>query len=370
MSLSNIEWFLKEELENRIEIGNLRTLPSPLLGIDFCSNDYLGFANHPPAELTNVVSGKSGSSSSRLIAGNLQELIDTEAYISEAHQSQATLLFNSGYAANTGLLSAIGDRYSVFIYDEYCHASIIDGMRLSFAKRVKFKHNDMDSLRAALITSKTERRYIVVESVYSMDGDAVDVDSIMTMAREFDAELIVDEAHAIGVLGPENKGLFHGKNVFAKVLTFGKALGLHGAAVLGSQTLINFLVNFSRPFIYTTAMPPDNAKKIMKAYEAVKNTDRTIQLHSRIVKYKHLVNELGLHKCMSLNEGPIQVLMFPGNQAAKELASGLIASGLDVKAILSPTVSEGKERLRISLHAYNQDSEIEFLLKKILELKS
>ncbi|HEY1046024.1 MAG TPA: 8-amino-7-oxononanoate synthase [Bacteroidia bacterium] len=370
MSLTNTESFLREELESRKETGNLRALPSPLIGVDFCSNDYLGFAHYPPTELTNLVQGKSGSSSSRLIAGNLQELIDTETYLSKAHQSEAALLFNSGYAANTGLLSAIGDKHSLFIYDEYCHASIIDGMRLSFAKRVKFKHNDIDSLRAALITSKAERRFIVIESVYSMDGDAVDVESIMTMAREFDAELIVDEAHAIGVSGPENKGLFHGKNVFAKVLTFGKALGLHGAAVLGSQTLIDFLVNFSRPFIYTTAMPPDQAKKIMQAYEAVKNTDRTIQLHSRIVKYKQLVTELGLQKCMSLNEGPIQVLMLPGNQAAKEFASTLSKSGLDVKAILSPTVPEGKERLRISLHAFNEDSEIEFLLKKIHELKS
>ena len=370
MPLSKTESFLRQELEKRLENGNLRVLPEPLSGIDFCSNDYLGMAHHAPLEFSTVVSSKFGSGSARLIAGNLQELMDTETYIAKIHLCEAALLFNSGYVANTGLLSAIGDKHTVFIYDEYCHASIIDGMRLSFAKRVKFKHNDMDSLRAALITSKAERRYIVVESVYSMDGDSVNVESVMRLAKEFDAELIVDEAHAIGVSGPEFMGLFHGQTVFARVMTYGKAMGLHGAAVLGSRTLIDFLINFSRPFIYTPAMSPDNATKIMSSYEVLKTYERSVSLHSNIYKYKQLVRELGLYKLMSMNDGPIQVLMVHGNHAAKSMATALIATGIDVKAILSPTVPEGKERIRISLHAYNTESEIEFLLKQIQMLNS
>lgn len=370
MSLSKAEWFLREELESRFENGNLRTLTGPLSGIDFCSNDYLGMANHAPIEFSTAVSGKFGSGSARLIAGNSREIVETEAYLAKVHQCEAALLFNSGYAANTGLLSAIGDKHTVFIYDEYCHASIIDGMRLSFAKRVKFKHNDLDSLRAALITCRAERRFIVVESIYSMDGDQVDVDGLLNMAREFDAELIVDEAHAIGVSGPDFMGLFHGHAVFAKVMTYGKAMGLHGAAVLGSRTLIDFLINFSRPFIYTTAMSPDHAKKIMLSYEVIKSNERTESLILKINKYKQLVIDLGLNKCMSLNHGSIQVWMVRGNQAAKSMASALNKAGIDVKAILSPTVPEGKERIRISLHAFNTENEIEFLLKQIQMLMS
>jgi 8-amino-7-oxononanoate synthase len=243
------------------------------------------------------------------------------------------------------------------------HASIIDGIRLSHAKRHSFKHNNLDSLEKRLKAAQGNC-YVVVESVYSMDGDLAPLAELAQLVEQYNAALIVDEAHALGVFG---KGLINELNlhdkVLARVITFGKALGCHGAIVLGSTELRKYLINFARSFIYTTAAPIHQLVTIKKGYHLLsESTDIIDQLQSNIQLYSRLMfNSLDSKNSQSA----IKTVIIGGNQPTKDMAIKIQRAGFDLRAILSPTVSEGTERLRICLHAYNSKEEITQLINTI-----
>jgi 8-amino-7-oxononanoate synthase len=361
--------FIQQKLQSRQQAGSYRQLKQPTDLIDFCSNDYLGFARS--AELHELVNAEidshktflNGSTGSRLLAGNTGYAEDLETDIAYYHNAEAGLLFNSGYDANLGLLSSLPQRGDTVIHDELAHASIIDGIRLSHAKRLSFKHNDLDSLEQRL-KAVQGNCYIVVESVYSMDGDLAPLTELAQLVEQYNASLIVDEAHALGVFG---KGIVNELNlhdkVLARVITYGKALGCHGAIVLGNLDLRNYLINFARSFIYTTAAPFHQLVTIKMAYQMLSQSQLLVNaLRSNIELYNSMMHEVS---SSSKSKSAIQTIITGGNEVTKNLAANLQESGFDVRAILSPTVPEGSERLRICLHAYNSQEEITQLTNSI-----
>lgn len=367
--------FLQESLDKRSNAGLLRKLvctdPKDSTGkglVDFSSNDYLGFAHNLSFE-TDCPTHQAlhGSTGSRLITGNSLLAEQTEQLVADFHRTEAALIFNTGYMANVGLFSSIGDKDSVFIYDEYIHASVHDGMRLSRAQRFKFKHNDLDDLVKKLKDTEGGKKYVAVESIYSMDGDFAPLADIAAICKAHGAALIVDEAHGTGVLGQNGEGLVNHLGledmVWARVHTFGKALGVHGAAVVGSRLLRDFLINHARSFIYTTALPPLAYHHIQHAYRLLPNANRAKL--SALIDYF-----IEKTKGIKLSEGyfllnpssPIQGIVVPDNQKVVQLAQQLYHNGIYAKAILSPTVPRGLERIRICLHSFNTLDEIDKLL--------
>ena len=366
------EVFLEQRLVERKLAGSYRTLRPENSLVDFCSNDYLGFARSAELrgkieyEVDNLHLPFNGSTGSRLLSGNLQYTEDLEREIAAFHNSRAGLLFNSGYDANVGLFSCLAQRGDTIITDELIHASIIDGARLSHANRYTFKHNDLESLEGKLKQAKGNC-YVAVESVYSMDGDTPPLLAILELTERYGAALIVDEAHAIGLYkeGIVNK-LGIEDRIFARVMTFGKGLGCHGAIVLGSEILRNYLINFARSFIYTTAASVHQVASIKMAYRMLEDSDGVIEsLHNNIAFFKGGVTTAS---ALLKSDSAIQCLLLNDNEKARNVALQLQNKGLDVRAILSPTVPAGTERLRICLHAYNTVEEISLLTKTINEL--
>tara|TARA_B110000046_G_C12968989_1_gene388069 strand:+ start:265 stop:1359 length:1095 start_codon:yes stop_codon:yes gene_type:complete len=356
-----------KKLNKRKEADSFRSLSIASDGIDFYSNDYLGIA-----KLKNESYRLDGSTGSRLISGNsaLAEQVEKEA--AEFFKFPSATLFNSGYAANTGLLSCLPQRGDTIIYDELCHTSIRDGVQLSKADAFKFRHNDYDHLEERILAAKGEV-YVIVEGIYSMDGDQPNLMLLNVICDNLGAFLIVDEAHSGGVFGNDGEGLIEGyeKNhllkgaAFAKIITFGKAFGSHGAIVLGSSELKDYLINFSRQLIYTTALPPSSLARIKFAIQTVaKSKDRRLELKENIIYFRQEASDRGLHVLESTSA--IQGIIIPTNEAVKEKANRLNEEGLLVKAILSPTVSKGQERIRICLHNYNTKQEIRTLIKALL----
>ena len=357
--------FLLQKLNERTENGLLRKLTVTAQKIDFCSNDYLGFARSQKLnasidqEIKRLNFTQNGAAGSRLISGNHPYTEETEQFVANFHQAEAGLIFNSGYDANLGILSSIPQRGDTIITDELIHASLIDGARLSHAERYKFRHNDLTDLEQKLKIAKG-LIYVVIESIYSMDGDAAPLQEIVQLCKKYKANLIVDEAHATGVFGDQGKGLVVQlgltDEVFARIVTFGKAIGTHGAIVLGSNLLRNYLINFARSFIYTTAAPIHNIIAINCAYQLLSCSDEQKQIEQKITLYNNLISTLKLPTIKS--ESAIQTILFNTNENARKAALSLQNNGFDVKAILSPTVPVGKERLRICLHTFNSDDEL------------
>lgn len=372
---------LLKVLANRKKEETFRSLNSLDGLIDFLSNDYLGFATNETLFsktfqllLTESVASN-GSGGSRLLSGNHKLYKELEPLLVEFYKSNAALVFNSGYDANMGLFSAVPQRGDIIFYDEYVHASIREGIRMSNAKAYSFLHNNLVSLKekVALNTSKNEHEeyavYIVTESVFSMDGDTPDLKAIAKFTKSNGYHLIVDEAHAVGVLGTQGEGLIPElgleKDVFARTVTFGKAFGCHGAAVLGSEDLKDYLVNFAKPFIYTTALTPHTLATIITAHEYMGELGKEPKtlLTENIVYFK---KQLGLHKIEQFfipSDTAIQGCIISGSKKAKLVSKKLIDKGFKIKAILSPTVPEGQERLRICLHSFNSKEEIGLLVK-------
>lgn len=374
MSTNKFPLNLSKRLTARQTQGTLRSLKQENNLIDFCSNDYLGFARSEKL-LQNCFNNfrpevNNGSGGSRLLKGNHTLMQEVEEFIAGIHNAEAGLIFNSGYNANFGLLSCIATRHDTIIYDELSHASIIDGARHSLSKSFSFKHNNTEDLELKL-RSAEGNKFVVVESIYSMDGDQCPLKEIAEIAKKHNAYLIVDEAHAIGVAGKKGLGLVDEFNlqhdVFARVNTFGKALGVHGAIVLGSKELIEYLVNFSRPFIYTTALPHSSFIAIKEAYKLLLNSETEIEkLRTNISLYKKLVGEF-CPKYLTESESAIQPVILGDNNLCRQKSELLSQKGLDVKPIYSPTVAIGSERLRICLHSYNTAHQIETLVRSIAE---
>jgi 8-amino-7-oxononanoate synthase len=373
---SSLAKFLSDKINERIKTNSLRELKftdSNL--IDFSSNDYLGFAQSTKLksllqeEVTLNPEARLGSTGSRLISGNTKYIEDLESCIADFHQAQAGLIFSSGYDANVGLLSSIANRNDTFICDELIHASLIDGVRLSKANKFTFKHNNLASLEDKLKLAKGNV-FIVTESVFSMDGDFAPLIEILNLTNQYNAYLIVDEAHATGVIGKKGEGLVQSLNlqnqVFARIATFGKAIGSHGAIVLGSEILRTFLINFARSFIYTTAPSFHNLAVTKNAYQYINEAKEIEILQNNIAYFNSKINNQKQQFIAS--ESAIQSLLISGNTECKNAAALLKENGFDVKAILSPTVPLGKERIRICLHAYNTEKEIDKLLNTINNL--
>lgn len=356
-----VEQYIDKKLQERMAAGNLRSLKTECAEVDFFSNDYLGLATNHILKVTDAGSGSTGS---RLLSGNLKQTEALEERIAKFHNAEAALLFNSGYDANTGVLASIADRHTTILYDELCHASIIDGIRLSLAaKQHKFKHNDVNDL-----AKKLERAVlpviIVVESVYSMDGDTAPLKEVVYLAKHYRAALVVDEAHATGVIGQKGEGLVAEMGledkVFARVHTYGKAMGCHGAVVLGSNKLKEFMVNFARSFIYTTALPPHSVAAIDAAYDYLDSAGfSNRELHELIAYFREQIN-VNTQEWKD-NLSPIQVLILGSNEKAKATANALQAAGLQVNPILHPTVPLGSERLRVCLHSFNTREQVDML---------
>lgn len=356
------ENFLEKKLQERRDQQAFRTLKLPSGKTDFCSNDYLGIIHYGLLETSEAHWLKHGSGGSRLLAGNDALTESTEQQLAGFHQSDAALLYNSGYDANLGLLSAIPQRGDTIVYDYLSHASIRDGIRLSFAQSFSFRHNDLTDLEKRL-QSATGNIFVVTESVFSMDGDQAPLEEMTTLCEKYNAHLIVDEAHATGVIGERGEGLVQHlqlqQRIFARVVTFGKAVGCHGAVVLGSRLLRDYLINFSRSFIYTTALPQSSVRAIRDAYALFPQMKKERALLASMIS---LFQEAVLPFEKLLSSTPIQVVVIPGNEAVKAIAGKLLDAGMDVRPILYPTVPKGGERLRIVLHAFNTEAEVKKLL--------
>jgi 8-amino-7-oxononanoate synthase len=365
--MNRVEQYLAGRLQERTRAGNLRKLSVRKAQVDFFSNDYLGLSTTGALAAYMQGYASTGSTGSRLLSGNSAEAEKLECVIAAFHHAEAALLFNSGYDANVGLLSAIASRGTTILYDELCHASIIDGVRLSQCNhKYKFGHNDLHSLEQKLAKYAGEGPVIVVvESVYSMDGDMAPVEMLVQLCEQYDAQLIVDEAHATGVFGAHGEGRvcalgLHDK-VFARIHTFGKALGCHGAAVTGSEVLKQYLINFARPFIYSTALPGHSVAAIQCAYQHLAAANFTNQpLHDLIAYFRQCIKESGAGEWKD-SISPIQAFVAGDNDLCKQLAARLQAGGLQVNAILHPTVPLGLERLRVCLHTFNTREEVDIL---------
>lgn len=354
--------FLSKKLDERKAQQSFRSLKLMHNKIDFCSNDYLGIAKNNLLQLEET-SFNNGSTGSRLLAGNYSLIEEVEKEIAAFHASDAALMYNSGYDANVGLLSAVPQKGDTVIYDYLCHASIRDGIRLSFAQSFSFAHNDITDLEKKL-QHASGNIFIVTESVFSMDGDLCPLQNIIQLCEQYNAHLIIDEAHATGVIGQKGEGLVQHsqmqKKVFARVHTFGKACGCHGAVVLGSNQLKDYLINFSRSLIYSTSLPPHAAAVIRKSYQTFPAMHGQREYLQQLIQQFQLAN-IRYEKFESLT--PIQVVLVPGNEEVKRLANQLQEHNLDVRAILYPTVPKGKERLRIVLHAFNTEEDLQQLIK-------
>jgi 8-amino-7-oxononanoate synthase len=366
---------LTAKLENRKQNNALRQLQNTNQLIDFTSNDYIGFARnksifdgaHQYLLDTNCI--QNGATGSRLISGNHKVYQEAENFIAQFHQSESALIFNSGYDANVGFFSAVPQKGDLILYDELCHASIRDGIRLSNAKAYKFEHNDFEDLEKLIQRCKTElvEVYIVTESVFSMDGDTPNLEELAQLSTKYNCLLIIDEAHSLGVFGDKGEGLVQmlglQNQVFARIMTFGKGLGCHGAAIVGSQELAVYLVNFARSFIYTTGLSPHSVAAILVGYQYLEKEQKNISsLRENIIHFNQQKNLLGLKPLFVQSKSAIQSAIIPGNQNVKAIAKQIQDKGFDVKAILSPTVPEGQERLRFCIHSYNSKDEISKLL--------
>jgi 8-amino-7-oxononanoate synthase len=372
------------KLGQREQNNSLRKLAFPNHLIDFASNDYLGFSkseaifNKTHAYLIDNAILQNGATGSRLLSGNHAIYQVAETLIAKFHQSERALIFNSGYDANVGFFSAVPQRNDVILFDELSHASIRDGIQLSNAKSYKFQHNDFEDLERLIqnLSSKSQDLttiYIVTESVFSMDGDAPNLEELVAISNKYNCYLVVDEAHALGVFGNSGEGLIQllglQDPIFARIITFGKGLGCHGAAILGSQKLVDYLVNFARSFIYTTGLSPHSVATILVAYQHLQTEKEALQkLRENIIHFNQEKKQLGLNPLFVRSKSAIQSAIIPGNKKVKTIASQLQEKGFDVKAILSPTVPEGQERLRFCLHSYNSKEEISEVLQLLASI--
>jgi len=371
---------LQQKLQQREEQNALRQLPIANDLIDFASNDYIGFAKNETIfhETHQMLLDKNikvnGATGSRLLSGNHELYNEAEDYIAKFHYAETALIFNSGYDANIGFFSVVPQRNDIILFDELCHASIRDGIQMSNAKAYKFQHNDLEELEKVITKFQptTDNRqpttvYIVTESVFSMDGDSPNMEELTKLSEKYNAYLVVDEAHALGVFGEQGEGLVQNlrlqDKVFARIVTFGKGLGCHGAAVLGSHKLKSYLVNFARSFVYTTGLSPHSVATILQSYKQLKKEKEAIEkLKSNIIFFNQEKMRLGLKPIFVYSKSAIQCAIIPGNEKVKNIASQIQQKDFDVRPILSPTVPEGQERLRFCLHSYNSEKEISEVL--------
>ncbi|NNM19339.1 MAG: 8-amino-7-oxononanoate synthase [Croceitalea sp.] len=381
--MANFPSNLRQKLEQRTQANAQRTLLITDGLVDFSSNDYLGFAKIGAIEAhAQKILGESpflnGGTGSRLLTGNHPLYDKLEQYLSSHYQVPSALVFNSGYDANVGFFSAVPQRGDIVFYDELVHASIRDGIKMGNAQSVKFKHNDVEDLQKKLVrlkrTSDFVEIYVVTETVFSMDGDSPNLKQLAELCKQNSAHFVVDEAHAIGGY---KKGLVFElglkDQLFAQIITFSKALGGHGAAILGGTELKDYLVNFARSFIYSTALPPHSIATTMASYyylDSQAGNNAITSLQQNIAHFISVLKEKGLNDYFMPSTSPIQLMIKPGNEKVKKVARFLNKEGFDVRAILSPTVPKGNERIRFSIHSFNTFEQLDNLLQLVKEINN
>lgn len=367
----------QKDLQKRKEQHLLRTLPLPPEGIDFYSNDYLGLAKSDKLteaireELARVPSSKSGATGSRLLSGNSHYAEGVEKKIAHFHNTESALIYSSGYTANLGLISCLATKDTTLFTDELIHASLIDGARLGQSKKVRFKHNDPNDL-AQKIHQVKGQKLVIVESIYSMDGDICPLAEIVRVCKNQNAMLIVDEAHSMALTGENGEGLTQKLNledqILARILTFGKGSGIHGAAVVGPSWLREYQVNFSRSLIFSTAPSPHQFASIAAMYDVLPKIKKEREKLKDIISY--FISKRDTSKGWIDSHSHIQSLIIPGNKQVVKVAGKLQAAGINALPIRKPSVAEGAERIRFCLHSYNTKEEINHLFTTLIENNS
>lgn len=332
--------------------GRYRSLVLPG-GVDFSSNDYLGLSAHPALRQTAIEALQNGieigATGSRLLRGHREAHAELEAFAAAYYGVPRALFFPNGFQANYALITALVNRHDTVIFDALCHASMRDGLFASRCPTLKVKHNDLPAIEAALNKPRSAgaRAWIMIESVYSMDGDIAPVAEILALAETYDATLIVDEAHGTGVFGDTGRGVTEGlpHDRLITVHTCGKALGVAGALVCADDSTIDYLINAARPFIYSTAPMPLQAVLVQRALELVRDEpERRHHLFGLMDRMQAAMPEFTIRS-------PIIPVIIGEDAAAMAIAQALQDKGFDVRAVRPPTVPEGTARLRISLNA-------------------
>lgn len=340
--------------------------------LNFCSNDYLGLANHPEvihAFKTAADEFGVGSGASHLINGHSRYHHELEEALAEFTGRPRALLFSTGYMANLGVISALVQKGDHVFEDRLNHASLLDAGLLSQARLQRYQHNDCNDLSNKLSTSKGKRRLIVTDGVFSMDGDLAPVDKLSELAQQQNAILMIDDAHGLGVLGQHGGGVvdhygLDSRQVPILMGTLGKAVGTFGAFVAGSEALIETLIQQARSYIYTTAMPAAIAAATLVSLKLVSEEGwRRDQLVSLVNRFRAGAAQLGLPLMESATA--IQPLLVGDNTKAVKLSSSLFAAGVMVSAIRPPTVPDGTARLRITLSAAHSEAQVDHLLEAV-----
>jgi 8-amino-7-oxononanoate synthase len=349
-------------------------LPGPLAVIDgravinFAANDYLGLAGDPRlirAAAAALDEGGAGVGSSRLIVGNHRQHVLLEAAVGDWLRTAGVRLFNTGYAANVGVLSSLLAAGDVVFSDALNHASIIDGCRLSRAEIVVFPHRDVAALEVALATHRGRRRIVVSESLFSMDGDLADVEAIAVLCKRHDAAFVLDEAHAVGVIGPEGRGLAALRGVEPDVLigTFGKALGAFGAFAASSRAVADLLWNRARPLVFSTGLPPSVPASARAAVEIVRSSDGD---ERRRVLAGHAHRLRASVRCAGGEAtSAIVPIVIGDDRAVMSWTDRLLGDGLFVQGIRPPTVPPGSARLRVGLSAAHTQAQVSMLSESL-----
>ncbi len=343
--------------------------------LNFCSNDYLGLANHPEI----ISAAKSaldeygvGSGASALVTGYTRIHQQLEEELAEFTDRSKVLLFSSGFAANVGIISTLADKSDHLIMDKLCHASLIDGARLSDAKLQRYRHLDTENLDR-IIAKADQDSWVITESLFSMDGDSAPLEEISTICQKNTANCYVDDAHGFGVYGENGAGSVIAANLSEKeipvlVATFGKAFGISGAFVAGSEALIETLIQGARSYIYTTAMPPALAAAVLKSLDLVKTENwRREKLFDLVQRFREKAAERGIPLSENAH-GPIQPVIVGDSIEAMKISEQLADKGIKISAIRPPTVPKDTARLRITFSAAHEEEHIDSLVLALSEV--
>ncbi len=341
--------------------------------INFCSNDYLGLANNSTVKQAlqqGVESYGVGAGAAHLISGHQQPHHALEKMLAQVCKREQALLFSTGYMANIGVLSALLQRGDAVFMDKLNHASLIDAVQLSPAKRQRYRHGDMQQLEEQLARSDAKHKLIVSDGVFSMDGDMADIAVLQQLAKRYDAWLMIDDAHGFGVLGSEGQGSIAAQglpsdSVDIYMATLGKALGTFGAFVAGDNALIDWLVQRARSYIYTTASPAALAKATQVSLDLMQHSDKRARLADNIAYFRAQVPTSWQ---LLPSDSAIQALIVKDSQKALDLSAALYQRGFWVTAIRPPTVPQHTARLRITLSAAHKKKQIKHLIETIQQL--
>ncbi len=380
MNLDN----LKEDLAKRKEKHLYRTrkvLESPqsvepvIDGkkvLSFCSNDYLGLANHPEVIKSFKEAADNygvGSGSAHLVSGHSSEHHALEEELAGFMGTERALLYSTGYMANMGVVSALCDRHSEIYEDKLNHASLLDAALLSRAKRIRYPHLDTENLAQRLLSSEAKNKMLISDGVFSMDGDLAPLDTLVNLSEQHDAILMIDDAHGIGVLGEKGKGVIEHfatdiQRVPVLVGTLGKAFATAGAFVAGSEELVETLIQKSRSYIFTTAMPAAVAAATRKSLQILEAESwRREKLQSLVNQFRKGALELGLNIVDSISA--IQPIIIGSSEKTLLLSEKLLEQDILISAIRPPTVAEGTARLRVTFSATHTAEQVNQLLSTL-----